>query len=57
MDMFLLLCKPIVVKNIIKPDIHHCNVVVRKCDTHKCVILPAEKPAPSVKIISHKNKW
>ncbi len=55
MDVFLLLCKPIVVKNIIKPDVHQCRMVMKKCDAEKCVILPAENPAPPVKIISHRK--
>lgn len=55
METFLLLCKPIVVKNFIKPDVHECRVVLRRCDTEKCVILPAEKSAPPVKVEAQRD--
>ncbi len=41
----MLLCKPIVVKGIIKPDVHHCRVMLKRCNAEKCNIELAEAPS------------
>lgn len=41
----MLLCKPVVVKGIIKPDVHHCRMVLKKCNTEKCNIEVVEAPS------------
>ena len=46
---FLLLCKPIVVKNLIKPDVHKCDVIVKQCDSKKCSLRPMRAPPVTVR--------
>lgn len=41
----MLLCKPIVVKGIIKPDVHHCRVMMKRCNAEKCSIDLIEAPS------------
>lgn len=48
---FLLLCKPIVLKGIVKPDVHHCQIVIKKCDSQKCTLLPMSRTAPQTVVL------
>lgn len=45
---FLLLCKPIVVNNLLKPDVHKCSIIVKQCDSKKCSLRPMRAPPVSV---------
>ena len=49
MESFMLLCKPVVVKGIIKPNVHNCIPMIKRCDSKKCSIKVYEAPPLQVK--------
>lgn len=46
MDILLMICKPVVKANIIRPDIKTCHIVQRKCVQNKCEMLPLQMAPP-----------